>query len=235
MSITKFSSTTANEYVIKYATDMDHLTNNWAQISEAARLSHKDASSKMNVTFKKSNFNRNTIYYVALKSKSRSGIESKLSNIGVINNFDVPESEILTCEEYFDPDYCTAPPELAAIKLTTKDGISCGGYYLFAQICSAEQNGTCCEEEIVKNGNTGFEGGEIIQTKLQNCTDFIDLHIEEDLTIKLEGWNELTKNSHESFCPADLEIHLEKKASLMATFEDKRVKKTPKVNLLVRE
>ena len=81
---------------------------------------------------------------------------------------------------------------MAELKLTTKNGRSCGGYYIFAQICSAEQNRICCEEEIVKNGDAGFKGGEIIQTKLQTCTDFIASHIEEDLTIKLEGWNELT-------------------------------------------
>ena len=83
-------------------------------------------------------------------------------------------------------------PELADLKLTTKNGISCGGYYVFAQICSSEQSSTCCEEEIVKNGDTGFKGGDLIQTKLQNCTDFIATHFEENLTIKLEGWNELT-------------------------------------------
>ena len=84
-------------------------------------------------------------------------------------------------------------PELAELKLTTKKGMSCGGYYVFAQICSsAEQNQICCEEEIVKNGDIGFKGGEIIQSKLQNCTEFIASHIDEDLTIKLEGWNELT-------------------------------------------
>ena len=81
---------------------------------------------------------------------------------------------------------------MADLKLTIKKGISCGGYYVFAQICSEEQNRTCCEEEIIKNGDTGFQGGEIIQTKLQTCTDFIATHFEEDLTIKLEGWNELT-------------------------------------------
>ena len=84
-------------------------------------------------------------------------------------------------------------PALAELKLTTKKGMSCGGYYVFAQICSsAEQNQMCCEEEIVKNGDIGFKGGEIIQSKLQNCTEFIASHIDEDLTIKLEGWNELT-------------------------------------------
>ena len=91
-------------------------------------------------------------------------------------------------------------PELAELKLTTKKGMSCGGYYVFAQICSsAEQNQICCEEEIVKNGDIGFKGGEIIQSKLQNCTEFIASHIDEDLTIKLEGWNELTVSQFNFF------------------------------------
>ena len=91
-------------------------------------------------------------------------------------------------------------PELAELKLTTKKGMSCGGYYVFAQICSsAEQNQICCEEEIVKNGDIGFKGGEIIQSKLQNCTEFIASHIDEDLTIKLEGWNELTVSQKNFF------------------------------------
>ena len=136
--------------------------------------------------------------------------------------------------------------------------MSCGGYYVFAQICSsAEQNQICCEEEIVKNGDIGFKGGEIIQSKLQNCTEFIASHIDKDLTIKLEGWNELTvsqfncfkynsfiyffinskffsqKNNPESICPVDLEIHLDNKPSFTASFEDKRVKATPKVNLYI--
>ena len=91
-------------------------------------------------------------------------------------------------------------PELAELKLTTKKGMSCGGYYVFAQICSsAEQNQICCEEEIVKNGDIGFKGGEIIQSKLQSCTEFIASHIDEDLTIKLEGWNELTVSQFNFF------------------------------------
>ena len=96
--------------------------------------------------------------------------------------------------------------DLAALKLTIKKGISCGGYYIFAQICSAEQNRICCEEEIVKNGDNGFEGGETIQTKFQNCNDFIALHIEEDLTIKLEGWNELTVSQKNFFKYCNLSI-----------------------------
>ena len=91
-------------------------------------------------------------------------------------------------------------PELAELKLTTKKGMSCGGYYVFAQFCSsAEQNQICCEEEIVKNGDIGFKGGETIQSKLQNCTEFIASHIDEDLTIKLEGWNELTVSQFDFF------------------------------------
>ena len=95
---------------------------------------------------------------------------------------------------------------MAELKLTTKNGRSCGGYYIFAQICSAEQNRICCEEEIVKNGDAGFKGGEIIQTKLQTCTDFIASHIEEDLTIKLEGWNELTVSQKNFFKYCNLSI-----------------------------
>jgi len=136
---------------------------------------------------------------------------------------------------YFNFPTCEVTPELADIKLTTKNGISCGGYYVFAQICSSEQSSTCCEEEIVKNEDTGFKGGDLIQTKLQSCTDFIATHFEENLTIKLEGWNELTKNSRESLCPGNLKIHLGNMANFTASFENKRVEQTPRVNLLLDE
>ena len=81
------------------------------------------------------------------------------------------------------------------LKLTTEKGISCGGWYIFAEICRS--NNDCCEEQIV-TGTQAFNGGETIQTNLQHCKNFVNssttgfqqnrLH----LTAKLTGWNDMT-------------------------------------------
>ena len=77
------------------------------------------------------------------------------------------------------------------IKLTTNTGTSCGGYYIFAKICKANTTDSdCCQDEIVNNGDDGFDAGIILQTRLQNCNDFRISPREEDFTIKLSGYNE---------------------------------------------
>ena len=73
--------------------------------------------------------------------------------------------------------------------MTTNTGLSCGGFYIFAKICKINTT-DCCEDEIVNNGDDGFSAGIILQTRLQNCTDFMISPREEDFTIKLSGYNE---------------------------------------------
>jgi len=115
------------------------------------------------------------------------------------------------------------------LKLKTESGFKCGGWYVFAQICRS--NNECCEEQIV-NGANGFSGGDTIQTKLNICTNFITSSNPNELTVKLEGWNEITKSSRERFCPDNLEITTLNGAVLKASFPSKRVSETPKVNLI---
>jgi len=122
------------------------------------------------------------------------------------------------------------------LKLTTESGISCGGWYIFAEICRS--NNDCCEEQIV-TGTQGFNGGETIQTNLQHCKNFVNssttgfqqnrLH----LTAKLTGWNDMTKSSIESFCPGNLEITTINGAKLKGSFPSKRVSVTKRINLMM--
>ena len=44
------------------------------------------------------------------------------------------------------------------INVKIESGVSCGGYYVFAKICT--KNGfACCEEQIVPDPKSGFSGG----------------------------------------------------------------------------
>ena len=50
----------------------------------------------------------------------------------------------------------------------------------------------CCEDEIVKNGDDGFDAGDTIESKFENCAKFALAATFDNLTVKLTGWNELT-------------------------------------------
>ena len=50
----------------------------------------------------------------------------------------------------------------------------------------------CCEDEIVKNGDDGFDSGDTIESKLENCAKFVFAPTIDNLTVTLTGWNELT-------------------------------------------
>ena len=78
---------------------------------------------------------------------------------------------------------------MANVKLTTKSRYYCGGYFVFVKICQRGKN-DCCEEEIVKNGIDGFNGGDIIENKLKKCSTFMTSHINDMLEAKLTGWGE---------------------------------------------
>ena len=54
-------------------------------------------------------------------------------------------------------------------------------------ICQ-ESTKECCEEEIVKNGDYGFDSGATIQSKLKNCSIFLASHITNTLEAKLSSW-----------------------------------------------
>ena len=83
---------------------------------------------------------------------------------------------------------------LSSIKLKTRTGISCGGYYVFAQICkNFSDSEYCCEDEIVQNGDDGFNAGDTIEAQFNNCTEFeFSADDKDNLSIELTSWNEKT-------------------------------------------
>ena len=52
-------------------------------------------------------------------------------------------------------------------------------------------SGKCCEEEIINNGNSGFDGGDIIVRQFQGSCNNLLLTYDDSLTIKLTSWEEL--------------------------------------------
>ena len=86
---------------------------------------------------------------------------------------------------------------LSSIKLNTRTGLSCGGYYVFAQICkNSGDSEYCCEDELVQNGDDGFNAGDTIEAQFNNCTEFeFSADDKDNLSIKLTSWNEETKES----------------------------------------
>ena len=63
------------------------------------------------------------------------------------------------------------------VKLTTEKGISCGGYYIFLEICGVNDTDhlnrpdkNCCEDEIVRHGDYGFHGGDTIINEFNRWT-----------------------------------------------------------------
>ena len=83
------------------------------------------------------------------------------------------------------------------MKLKTRTGISCGGFYIFAQICKKSSDAEyCCEDEIVQNGADGFDAGETIEAQFNNCTEFeFSTDDKYNLSVKLTSWNEKTVSS----------------------------------------
>ena len=92
--------------------------------------------------------------------------------------------------------YCTdfitlgQSTKLSKIKLTTRSGFSCGGWALFAQICSLN---FCCEEQIVSNPGQGFSGGDIIIKDLKRCNNFtMPIPYGNDFQIRFTSYEETT-------------------------------------------
>ena len=79
---------------------------------------------------------------------------------------------------------------MANVKLTTKSGSSCGGYFVFVKICQ-QNTDNCCEEQIVKNGKVGFDAGDVITNELKTCSEFMESHTRDILEANLTGWNEI--------------------------------------------
>ena len=73
------------------------------------------------------------------------------------------------------------------INVKVESGVSCGGYYVFAKICT--KNGfTCCEEQIVPDPKSGFSGGtQFPHTFSGDCKTF-PIQMNQNLT--LSGWND---------------------------------------------
>ena len=73
------------------------------------------------------------------------------------------------------------------INVKIESGVSCGGYYVFAKICT--KNGfTCCEEQIVPDPKSGFSGGtQFPHTFSGDCKTF---PIQENQNLTLSGWND---------------------------------------------
>ena len=73
------------------------------------------------------------------------------------------------------------------ISVKVESGLKCGGYYVFAKICT--KNGTiCCEEQIVPDPNSGFSRGTEINSEFSgDCMSF-PIEINQDLI--LSGWND---------------------------------------------
>ena len=44
----------------------------------------------------------------------------------------------------------------------------------------------------MKNGDDGFDAGDTIESKFENCAKFVLAPTIDNLTVKLTGWNELT-------------------------------------------
>ena len=73
------------------------------------------------------------------------------------------------------------------INVKIESGVSCGGYYVFAKICT--KNGfTCCEEQIVPDPKSGFSGGAQLSYDFsEDCKSF-PIQMNQNLT--LSGWND---------------------------------------------
>ena len=65
------------------------------------------------------------------------------------------------------------------INVKVESGVSCGGYYVFAKICT--KNGlTCCEEQIVPDPKAGFSGGSQISATFSGDCKSFPLQINQD-------------------------------------------------------
>jgi len=105
------------------------------------------------------------------------------------------------------------------INVKVESGVSCGGYYVFAKICT--KNGlTCCEEQIVPDPKAGFSGGSQISATFSGDCKSFPLQINQDLT--LSGWNDDSKKSEESFCPSTVKVTTNKQVEYQHTFSGSR-------------
>ena len=73
------------------------------------------------------------------------------------------------------------------INVKIESGVSCGGYYLFAKICTRNEF-TCCEEQIVPDPKSGFSGGTQISELFSGDCKSFPIQINQNLT--LSGWND---------------------------------------------
>ena len=75
------------------------------------------------------------------------------------------------------------------INVKIESGVSCGGYYVFAKICT--RNGfICCEEQIVPDPKSGFSGGTQLSHDFSGEGDCKSFPIQENQNLTLSGWND---------------------------------------------
>jgi len=105
------------------------------------------------------------------------------------------------------------------INVKVETGVSCGGYYVFAKMCT--KNGfTCCEEQIVPDPKSGFSGGAQISHFFSGDCKTFPIQINQDLT--LSGWNDDSKKSEESFCPSTVKVTTNKNTNYEHIFSGSR-------------
>jgi hypothetical protein len=105
------------------------------------------------------------------------------------------------------------------INVKIESGVSCGGYYLFAKICTRSEF-TCCEEQIVPDPKSGFSGGTQISELFSGDCKSFPIQIHQNLT--LSGWNDDSKKSEESFCPSTVKVTTNNNAEYQHTFTGSR-------------
>ena len=74
-------------------------------------------------------------------------------------------------------------------------GTSCGGHFVFAEICDAGDAGNkkCCMDQITPDPYEGFKAGRKFIGKFRNCSSTMDVRNNgKDYILKLSSFNEIT-------------------------------------------
>ena len=72
-------------------------------------------------------------------------------------------------------------------------GTSCGGHFIFAEICDVD-NKNCCMDQITPDPYKGFKAGSNFIGKFRNCSSTtMDVRTSgKDYVLKLSSFNEIT-------------------------------------------
>ena len=77
------------------------------------------------------------------------------------------------------------------IEVHVGPGTSCGGHFIFAEICDAD-NKKCCMDQITPDPYKGFKAGSNFNGKFRNCTTMDVRTTPPDYILKLSSFNEIT-------------------------------------------